>query len=147
MKLTTDLLAGGFFSIFGGAAFVASIGYKLGTPAAMGPGFFPTMIAVGIMILGLSLVATAIVKSGFLERPERIHVKPLLLITLSVVSFAILQEEVGLLAALVGLILISAVAAGARRPLEIVAITVALVAIAYLIFITGLNIPFTMWAQ
>ena len=51
-----DVYAGLLFIVFGAAALILGHGYPIGTLARMGPGFFPTML--GIILVSLGLLAT-----------------------------------------------------------------------------------------
>lgn len=45
-RLRTDALCGGFLLVIAIVFAVAALGYEIGTPRRMGPGFFPLMVAV-----------------------------------------------------------------------------------------------------
>ena len=47
-----DILAGGIFVLIGGAFVVGSLGYELGTPLRMGPGYFPLLVGAILAALG-----------------------------------------------------------------------------------------------
>ena len=61
-----DFFAGMMFIAFGGAAVGMAQAYPFGNAARMGPGYFPTLVGVNLMILGveLSVAANTIPASG-----------------------------------------------------------------------------------
>lgn len=48
-----DILAGILFVIIGSIFLFISTSYKIGTAAAMGPGYFPMLIAILLIIFGV----------------------------------------------------------------------------------------------
>lgn len=48
-----DILAGILFVIIGSIFLFISTNYKIGTAAAMGPGYFPMLIAILLIIFGV----------------------------------------------------------------------------------------------
>ena len=50
-----DFLAGLIFVAFGIAAIVLGSGYPLGTAARMGPGYFPRILGILLIVLGGAL--------------------------------------------------------------------------------------------
>ena len=56
-----DVLAGGIFVLIGGAFVVGSLGYELGTPLRMGPGYFPLLVGAILAALGLAVVVKGLI--------------------------------------------------------------------------------------
>lgn len=48
-----DILAGILFVVIGSIFLFISTSYKMGTTAAMGPGYFPMLIAILLIIFGV----------------------------------------------------------------------------------------------
>src|SRR4030095_8030134 len=59
-----DVFAGLLFIAFGIAAIVIGSGYALGTAARMGPGYFPRILGLLLIVLGLALALRALRISG-----------------------------------------------------------------------------------
>lgn len=77
------------------AAFVAvAWRYGIGTPARMGPGFFPFAFGLAGMALALLVMARSFVSAGGLH--EALHARPLIFVTAGVVAFGLLIETAGL---------------------------------------------------
>ena len=59
----------------------------------MGPGFFPTLLGGLLALLGLTLAIPALVRDG--ERCPRLRLRPLLMVLLGIVVFALLLQPLG----------------------------------------------------
>ena len=145
MRLTKDLLAGLMFCAIGFGAILVAQSYEFGTPARMGPGFFPTVVAVMIAALGLILIAQSLANAAGGEVAEPLHLRPLFFISAAIVAFGILIESSGLIAALVALIVIARFAGREGSLLELAVMVVVLIGVAVAIFIYGLNIYLRLW--
>ena len=55
-----DFVAGLIFLAFGIAAIALSSGYPLGTAARMGPGYFPRILGILLVVLGAALTLRAL---------------------------------------------------------------------------------------
>ncbi len=135
-----DVLAGLIYSAFGGLLFWGALGYKLGTAGDMGPGYFPRVLAVILIILGLiSLVRGFLVRG---EKIERVAWKPLAMVLGSSVLFGALLERAGLAVALAVLVLVSASASSKFRfDWKALIGLAALIAFCIVCFVKGLGVP------
>lgn len=135
-----DLVAGLLSIALGLSALVAASRYPMGTVLRMGPGFFPSAIAALIILLGLVLIGAA-----FRSRPRRpnatLRIRPVLMIGLGVLVFALLLERAGLIPATLALVLLSSLAEPQWRPWRAAVLAVAMTALVYVIFILVLQIP------
>jgi hypothetical protein len=133
------------FSGFGlGAAIIAS-GYGFGTPARMGPGFFPIVVGVLLAAMGLALIVQSLMNPQADMPVEPLHWRPLFFISAAIASFGILIEERGLIVALVALIVIGRFAGREGSMLELAVMVVVLIAVAVGIFVYALNIYLRLW--
>lgn len=118
--------------------------YAFGTPARMGAGFFPIIIASLLVIFGL----VAIGRGLTIEGPEvgALDWKGMALITLSVVAFGLLLKPAGLSVAIVASGLIAAFASD-RFKFDWKALLglVAFAACCALVFVTGLGLPISIF--
>lgn len=145
MRLTRDFMSGVMFCGVGlGAAIVAS-GYGFGSPARMGPGFFPIVVGGLLAAMGLALIVQSLRHPETDEPVEALHFRPLFFISAAIVSFGILIEDRGLIAALVALIVIARFAGREGSLLELAVMVVVLIAVAVGIFVYGLNIYLRLW--
>jgi hypothetical protein len=132
--------------LFGGVGLAAALyahRYPLGDPAQMGPGFFPTMLALALVVLGALNVVRSLTVPG--EALARVALRPLLLIGAGVVVFALGVDRIGLLGSIVLLVALG-VCAGARpRWREAVVLAVLLALLSAGIFVYALKLPFTLF--
>jgi putative tricarboxylic transport membrane protein len=135
-----ELGSGAVFVAIGAGAVLLARRYALGTPAEMGPGFFPTVLGVLLILLG----AANVVRSWVLLERSPIQQSPLravLVVPLSALAFALLIERAGLALAVAAAVLIAALASPRLRPLEAIASAVALAAFTSVLFVYLLDLP------
>src|SRR5437879_13720115 len=88
-----DFFAGLIFVAFGIAAIVIGSNYPLGTAARMGPGYFPRILGILLILLGAALTLRALrLKGGSLPRWKW---RPTLVVSGSVVLFGLIVTHVG----------------------------------------------------
>jgi hypothetical protein len=139
-----EVWAGALFLALGAAVLVYARAYPMGTATNMGPGYFPTLLAILLCVAGLVAVVQG------LRAAERIRVGPLPLVPLAfvvagMVGFAALVDDHGLAAAALVLIVMSCYGRLLRRPVEVVVLCVVLLAIAYAVFIYAIDLPLDFW--
>ncbi|NVO12630.1 MAG: tripartite tricarboxylate transporter TctB family protein [Rhodoplanes sp.] len=135
-----DVWAGLIYIAFGGLMFWGALGYRLGTAGRMGPGYFPRVLAVILVAIGVVALVRGLIVRG--ERIDGIAWKPLALILASSVLFGLLLERAGLVVALVALVLVSASASKEFRfDPKAVAGLVALIGFCVAAFVKGLGVP------
>src|SRR5690349_8427324 len=103
-----DFWAGVLYIVFGAAAFWIGRHYPMGTAGRMGAGYFPTVLSIILVLIGLFSAARAFARGG--EAVGTIAWKPLALVVGSTALFGFLLPATGLVIALIALILISAAA-------------------------------------
>ena len=138
-----DFWAGMMFVGFGAAAMFIARGYRFGSALRMGPGFFPTILGGILIAFGVCIMAVGCaVARGF---KERLSIRALVLLPLSLVLFGLLMQWAGFVPALVVLIFISAASGKEFRFLEVLMLTGILVAAAVALFIWGLGLPYPLF--
>jgi len=138
-----DFFAGLIFVAFGLAAVIIGSNYSLGTAARMGPGYFPRILGILLLVLGVALSLRALKIKG--EPLARWYWKPTLVVLGSVVAFGILVNYIGLAIATVGLVFGSSAASHEFRPKEALISGILLSALAVGVFIFGLNLQLPIW--
>jgi hypothetical protein len=134
-----------FFIVLGAAALWVSRDYPVGSLNRMGPGYFPRLLSVGLICLGLLIVRQGL--SG-LSSAKGIRTGPdrsFWLIPLALVVFGFSVEPLGVV---VGLALTLAVAGAAHREARLweVAISIlTLIVLCALIFVVALKLPLRLW--
>lgn len=138
-----DFFSGLMFLAFGVAGMILSRGYQLGTAQRMGPGYFPFAISTILSVLGLIIVAQAILSKNRGGDIEKISFSIITLILGSVVAFAFLLNTLGLIAAVGGVILISSYASDEFRwkTAAVSAAVLALVDVVVFVWGLGLALP------
>ena len=134
----------------GGAATIAlglfilveSSNYPVGSLLRMGPGYFPTMLGVVLLLLGGLLFASGVGSTARIGAPE---VRAPFFIGLGVASFALVLPTFGLAPAIVLLVVLSSFASASSRLKQTLIMAVVLIAFAWLVFVKRLSLPFALW--
>jgi len=134
-----DFYAGLLYIFFGASAFVIARDYNMGTAFRMGPAYFPTVLSVLLIVIGIASIIRAFIIPG--TPVGRMALSGLLWVTASVVLFGFLVSGVGLAVAL-PLLVVSSASASAKfrwRPTIIMAVGITIFCV--LVFLKGLGIP------
>lgn len=135
-----DFWAGVLYIAFGAAAFWIGRDYPMGTAGRMGAGYFPAVLSIILVLIGLLSAARAFVQEG--ETVGAIAWKPLVLVVGSTVLFGILLPTAGLAIALAVLILVSSLASQHFRfDPKAAAGLILMVAFCTLVFVKALGVP------
>jgi Tripartite tricarboxylate transporter TctB family len=138
-----DFWAGVLFIAFGTAAITIGASYPLGAAARMGPGYFPRVLGLILIALGLVLAIRALKLTGgplAMRNP-----KPLLIVLSSVLVFGLTATRLGIVAATVLLILIASTADREFRWKEALISSAVLVALVLGAFVWGLGVQLPVW--
>jgi hypothetical protein len=141
-----NVLAGLMFVAIAALGLYVSRNYPIGTALRMGTGYVPRLLCWILMGLGI-----AIFIQGLRDKDEPAdpgvwrRLIPVLVVTLSLVAFALSIEQLGLVLAIVLLIGIGAVVAPGIKVWEAVAAAVGLIILSWLIFILGLALTIPVW--
>jgi hypothetical protein len=138
-----DFLAGLIFVAFGIAAIVLGADYPLGTAARMGPGYFPRILGILLVVLGGALSLRALRLAG--PPLPGWKWRPVLVVLLSVVVFGILLTRLGLLLSTVGLIVAASAASREFRPKEALISGILLALLAAGVFVLALKLVIPVW--
>jgi hypothetical protein len=130
IRAPKDFWSGLMFIAFAAVAVLAARGYNLGTAGKMGPGYFPLLLGGVLAVLGAILVARSFAIDG--EPIGRLHLPPLAIVALAVVSLIIV-------------IATSAFASRESRVLETIALAAVLATFSVGVFIYALRLPFSIW--
>lgn len=142
-----DFWSGIMFLVLGALFVIFSQAYQLGTPARMGPGFFPTMLGALMALLGLAIVWQSTARTPREERLEPVGWRELFLVLLSVGVFAFALPWLGMVIAITLLIGISAVASHEFSWKETLVSIVVLLVMSELVFVKGLELQFPVWPK
>jgi hypothetical protein len=139
-------LGAGFALVAKGLKFGDSVliqGYAMGTPARMGPAFFPFWLGMILMLFGVVIAFNGYrTKGGDESAFPKFHWIPILYVLGAVVLFGVILKHVGMLIA--GIILVFLASYGNPEKVSIRAtafLAVGLVTFCALVFVWGLKLP------
>jgi hypothetical protein len=138
-----DFWAGMMFVGFGAAAMFIARDYRFGSAMRMGPGFFPTILGGILIAFGVCIMAVGLRRGERIQ--ERVSIRALVLLPLSLILFGLLMHWAGFIPALVVLIFMSAASGREFHFLEVLMLTGILTAAAVALFIWGLELPFPLF--
>ena len=135
-----DIWAGLVFVGIGLVALVQVRRYPIGSLTAMGPGYFPLILSVLLILLGLGSVAKGMLRAGpALDR--RWPLLPLAVLVGGIALFGVLVEASGLLPAVFVLAVTIGYGDLRRHPLQVILSALVLSVGATLIFVRFLGMP------
>jgi hypothetical protein len=138
-----DFFAGLLFIAFGIAAIVIGSNYALGTAARMGPGYFPRILGLLMIALGLALALRALRISG--SPVPGFKWRPLLIVLGSVTVFGMIVNYAGVVVSTIFLIVGASAASHEFRWKESLVAGAALAALAVGVFVIGLKLQLPIW--
>ncbi|HWT83926.1 MAG TPA: tripartite tricarboxylate transporter TctB family protein [Candidatus Methylomirabilis sp.] len=142
VRRNKDFWAGLMLIGIGAAALFIARDYRFGSALRMGPGFFPTILSVILMVFGVGIMAVG------LRRGEKIQgslsLRALVLLPSSLVLFGILMELAGFIPALVALVFLAAASGRAFKFVEVLLMTALLTVASVALFIWGLGLPYPL---
>lgn len=140
-----DFWAGLLFIGLGILAVTISSNYPFGTATRMGPGYFPTYIGYGLIVIGILTSVISLKVKG--EGIGRFAWRPMFLISLGFFAFGWMIDRIGFFAALASLTLCASLASRDFRLKETIVLIVCLLAGCWALFIWGLDLPFPLWSR
>lgn len=135
--------SGVFFVAMGIAALFIGRDYKIGSLLRMGPGYFPRAIAIGLLILGGAVMFTGLRRAA--QPLSAWYARPLILVLAALCLFGWGIERLGLIVSLTLLVAIASWAQPGRKWWEWIVLTLVLNALAWLVFVRALQLPFNVW--
>lgn len=140
-----DFALGGACLAIGAAFALTATGYHLGTASKMGPGYFPFVLGTLLAIVGAVIAARSMAARRALRRLERIELKAGLLVLGSICLFAVLYDDVGLVLAIIGAVVLSSRAAPDYSLLQAFSAGVFLSVLCIAIFVWALGLQMPLW--
>jgi hypothetical protein len=131
-----------FLSVGLGAIGIAS-GYRVGSALHMGPGYFPVVLGVLLVLVGGASVVRALAVT--VMGGERIAWRPLLVIAAAVAMFALAIDRIGLIPSVFVAALLGCMGAPKPALAESWLIAAVLSVMAAGIFYYGLKLPFSLF--
>ena len=117
-------------------------GYTMGTPARMGPGFFPFYLGMILTLLGVLIALTGLrVHRGDPGKIEKFHWGPVGWVLGAIVIFGLLLKPVGVLLDGVVLIVVASLGSHEFKLKPVLILAVCLTIFCALVFVWGLKLP------
>ncbi|HLG49035.1 MAG TPA: tripartite tricarboxylate transporter TctB family protein [Reyranella sp.] len=135
--LSKDFLSGVMFIAFGLGALWFGRHLQMGTTVRMGPGYVPHMLAYIMLGLGLIIAVVALYSGG--EQVEAPKWRPITMVTVGIIVFALLFETTGMFPSLVALVLIASLGGDEFKLTEVIGNIIVLTILCILVFKVGLQ--------
>ncbi len=139
MRNVKDFWTGIIYIAFGTAALIIARDYGMGTAVKMGPAYFPAILSVLLIIIGIISLVRSFIRPG--SPFGSFTFKGLLMVIGATLVFGLTVRGAGLIIALPLLVIISAYASGRFSWRYSLALAAGLTAFCILIFLKGLGIP------
>ena len=138
-----DFWAGALFVAIGVGTIILGSRYTLGSAARMGPGYFPRILGILLIVLGAVLALRATRTPG--PPLPRFQWRPLVVVLGSVVLFGAIVNWMGVALSTVILIVAASAASREFRPREALIAGVLLATLAVGVFVIGLQLQLPIW--
>ncbi|WP_188409972.1 tripartite tricarboxylate transporter TctB family protein [Agaricicola taiwanensis] len=133
-----DLAGGGFMCLVGLVSLSQSFEYGIGTASEMQAGYFPMVLGIIAIAIGIGIAVPAWSKpSSWPSIPWR----PILAIVAALAAFALLIERTGMMPAVFVTVVISTLANPGLGLRRILALSIGVSLTAWLIFSVGFGLP------
>ena len=143
VKSPQDLGAGAVFVLIGVAGLYFGRELAFGTAARMGPGYFPTLLSILILAIGIIVAIRGLTTEG--PPIEPVQLRPSAMIIAAILIFGVLIDVVGLV---LTALLLTVFAAYARREVkltETILLGAGLAAFTVAVFVYLLGQPLPAW--
>lgn len=138
IRNSKEAAAGAMFMALGVIAAVLASNYSAGAASRMGPGYYPRLLGILLVILGLAMVVRSF--RGARTILPSFEWKPTLIVLGCVVLFGAIVNTAGLLLSSVVLIIGASAASSEYRPVESLIAGVALAGFSAAVFVWGLDV-------
>ena len=147
LKNPKDFWSGVMFAVIGFAfAIIVKVyDYPMGTASRMGAGYFPFVLGNIMGVIGLVVIAQALLTSG--GPISKFAWRPLFWVLLAFVIFGLTAKFLGLVIAILLLVVISSYGGHEHKWKEAIISSVILAAASIGVFVYGLKLPFPIWPE
>lgn len=139
-----DVAGGGILALIGLFMLVRSFDYSIGTAREMGPGYYPMVVAILLIVLGLAIAGLSLLRTGRIPMPEW---RALAAVLGSVLVFALLVRNAGMIPAVIGCSFACSAGHPGWNPRATFVISAVLAVATWLLFskLLGLSMPALTW--
>ena len=145
-KSVRDVLAGLIFIAFGLTFAGISITYELGTAFQMGPGYFPFVLGLLLVLFGLAIAVDGFLKTET-EEIGAIPWRGLLLLSAAVIVFGLGVKRLGLAPSLFVAAFLAALSSARTSLFAALIMAIGLTTLCIVIFVLGLGMPVPLLGQ
>lgn len=140
-----EFLSGLFVLALGGFCLLAVGDLEIGTVTEMGPGYVPNAVAWLIVLAGAGMTLAGFWDDTPVE--ERVHWRPLLVISAAVCVFGLLVDRYGIVLAVVASTYVASFASPITKHRETPYLCVALAVLGAFAFVKGLGLAIPIWPR
>jgi hypothetical protein len=137
--------AGLTYGLFGAAGLLLGRDLPMGDAVAMGPGYVPRMVSIGLLGVGGLMVIRGMVRARAKVPLPAFEWRTILLVLGSVTAFAFVLKPLGVVPATALLVAIAAFAGDRPRLRETAALIAVLAVFVVLVFVKGLGVYMHLW--
>lgn len=139
-----DLIGGLMLVVAGAVPLADTVTYPMGTLKRLGPGFFPTVLCVMLIVFGIVILVGAMTRDG---PGPAVDWRPLGSVSAGLLVFALTVDSLGLAPAVVLLVAIATLADRPYRPRRTLILAAILTVACVLVFQVGLGMkmPILRW--
>ncbi|MBA4372590.1 MAG: small permease of tripartite tricarboxylate transporter [Thermodesulfovibrio sp.] len=139
MRNPKDFWTGIIYIAFGSGAIIMARDYGMGTARKMGAAYFPVVLSVILIVIGLISLLRSFLRPG--TPVGRFPFRGLMLVTAATALFGLIVRGAGMVIALPVLVIVSAYASRKFSWRTSIYLSVLLTVLCILIFLKGLGIP------
>jgi len=141
-----NVLAGLMFIAIAALGLWLSRHYPVGTALRMGTGYVPRLLCWILLGLGGAILVQGLLEKDSPSEPGAwARLVPIVVVTTSLVAFALAIEQFGLVLSILLLVGIGALAARGIKVWEVLAAALGLIVLSWAIFILGLGLTIPVW--
>jgi hypothetical protein len=137
-----DFLAGLFYILIGASGWYMALDYPFGSALRMGPGYFPIVLSVTMIVFGVVIMLMGVKNNVQLKGTWSI--RALIVLPIATAVFGWMMEEAGFIPAMAVLIPLSAASGREFNWKEIALLTIGLTILCTIMFIWGLGLPYPL---
>lgn len=136
----TNGLCAALFIVFGAFFALQSLGLEIGSAFRMGPGYFPLVLAIVLVLLGAVILVQAVRFEG--DPIGHIAWRGMLFILPAPIFFGLTVRGLGFIPSIFLTALIASFASGRMKPATAFVLSAGLTLFAFLVFSYALGLPF-----
>jgi hypothetical protein len=137
-----DIIGGLLLAAIGLYFLMGALDMRVGEARRMGPGYFPMVLGIAAMVIGVLIAIPAFLRTGSLPF---VNWRPLVAVMASILAFALVMPRMGLLPAVFAAVVVASFGDPRSRLWQTVLLAAGLAAAAWTIFIYGLGLPMIVY--